>query len=57
MRRECCSAASLGTMTITGQAGGGRAGVLTQLQCCNGGNCMFLAGHYRGLLIPNCSLI
>lgn len=44
MRRECHPAASLGTITITGQVGGGRVIVLTQLQCCNGNNCMFLAG-------------
>lgn len=57
MRRECCSAASLGTMTITSQVGGGHAIVLAQLQCCNGNNCMFLALHYKSLLIHNCSLI
>lgn len=57
MRRECHAAALLGTMTITGQVGGGRAIVLTQPQCCNGNNCMFLAGHYKSLLIHNCSLI
>lgn len=55
MRRECRPAAWLGTMTLTGQVWGSRAIVLAQLQC--GNNCMFLAGHYKSLLIHNCSLI